>query len=639
MAYTKQTWEDAPSTDTPISAARLGVMEEGIETAHELAEAAQADADAAQSTANSAGSVATAAASAAVTAQTTANNAATAAATAQTTANAKAAKTDVQITVAHGTDPNVARPSGYASVRWVGTATPANKVDGDDWVNPDAPLVATVEDTDALDTRLTDVESLSATNAAGLTAQLASIETIEDLLSGVQIYYPGDAIPETPPARSIFFEDAEVTPDAPATPSGFNLTPGVGTLAGAWTALTGGTFTSYEYRVRNNNTGIWSSWVSTGTTASFSAISAPAGVSHTVEVRAVNSGVYSPSVATDTDTPTGSADTTPPSLPTGLAATPGPASMTLSWTDPADSDLDVIKIWMAPTGETLVHVDTVAAGTESWFQEALTIEEFDFALSAVDQTGNETATKTSIVSETPDEEGGGGPDPYALTYAATTPLFDYVAADLGLADEALVSTWEGRQGPDLVGSGTARPSYLTSVAALGSKPAVDYRGDDILQGALASVHEGPFTLFIVSVIDSHTTTGVTVGTSNATTPLSFHLEANSNGNYRVSGNSAAGTAVVKNFPVPAITDGVRYVRCVRCDGTNMKVREVADAGWGTGENGIPTAYVSYVRTGARRQDGSNYFDGKIARITGYGSSLSDSDCVSILGELSTMFGG
>lgn len=33
MAYAKQTWHDAPATDTPISAARLGYMEDGIEVA------------------------------------------------------------------------------------------------------------------------------------------------------------------------------------------------------------------------------------------------------------------------------------------------------------------------------------------------------------------------------------------------------------------------------------------------------------------------------------------------------------------------------------------------------------------------------------------------------------------------------
>lgn len=47
-AYTKQTWVDAPATTTPISAARLNYLEEGIETAQETGEAAQVTATAAQ---------------------------------------------------------------------------------------------------------------------------------------------------------------------------------------------------------------------------------------------------------------------------------------------------------------------------------------------------------------------------------------------------------------------------------------------------------------------------------------------------------------------------------------------------------------------------------------------------------------
>lgn len=40
MPYTPQTWTDSPSTSTPISAARLGVMETGIQGAYALGESA-----------------------------------------------------------------------------------------------------------------------------------------------------------------------------------------------------------------------------------------------------------------------------------------------------------------------------------------------------------------------------------------------------------------------------------------------------------------------------------------------------------------------------------------------------------------------------------------------------------------------
>ena len=46
MPYTKQTWTDAPSTSTPISAARLNHVEDGVETAQNTAETAQTTATA-----------------------------------------------------------------------------------------------------------------------------------------------------------------------------------------------------------------------------------------------------------------------------------------------------------------------------------------------------------------------------------------------------------------------------------------------------------------------------------------------------------------------------------------------------------------------------------------------------------------
>lgn len=68
MAYTQQVWKDYPSGGTPISAARLNHMEQGIAAA-----ASTAAADAAQVTATQALSAANAAQATANTANTTAN--------------------------------------------------------------------------------------------------------------------------------------------------------------------------------------------------------------------------------------------------------------------------------------------------------------------------------------------------------------------------------------------------------------------------------------------------------------------------------------------------------------------------------------------------------------------------------------
>ncbi len=37
--------------------------------------------------------------------------------------------------VNHGATAGTARPTGYASVEWVGSVSPTNAVDGDTWVN------------------------------------------------------------------------------------------------------------------------------------------------------------------------------------------------------------------------------------------------------------------------------------------------------------------------------------------------------------------------------------------------------------------------------------------------------------------------------------------------------------------------
>lgn len=80
MSYTKQTWADAPATSSPLSAARLGHIEDGIFNTDAAAAAAASAASSAGTAASSAASVAGSAATAAATASSDAAAAATAAA-------------------------------------------------------------------------------------------------------------------------------------------------------------------------------------------------------------------------------------------------------------------------------------------------------------------------------------------------------------------------------------------------------------------------------------------------------------------------------------------------------------------------------------------------------------------------------
>lgn len=94
MSYIKQTWADAPSTSTPLSAARLTHMEDGIAAADGAAVAASTAAAAAQSTADDAASAALAAQAAADSAASAASGAAADAAAAMTSGEVSAAIAD-----------------------------------------------------------------------------------------------------------------------------------------------------------------------------------------------------------------------------------------------------------------------------------------------------------------------------------------------------------------------------------------------------------------------------------------------------------------------------------------------------------------------------------------------------------------
>jgi hypothetical protein len=79
VTYVKQAWANGSAGGTPITAERLGYIETGVDVAHDLAEAAQADADLAQTAAAAAQTDADAAAAAAAAAQADADTAAAAA--------------------------------------------------------------------------------------------------------------------------------------------------------------------------------------------------------------------------------------------------------------------------------------------------------------------------------------------------------------------------------------------------------------------------------------------------------------------------------------------------------------------------------------------------------------------------------
>ena len=89
------------------------------------------------------------------------------------------------------------------------------------------------------------------------------------------------------------------------------------------------------------------------------------------------------------------ADTTPPAVPTGVTATPGPGQVTLNWTANTEADLAGYRILrngvqVASLGDVTSYVSSGLLSTQS----------YSFVVRAVDTTGN-VSGDSATVSATP----------------------------------------------------------------------------------------------------------------------------------------------------------------------------------------------------------------------------------------------
>jgi hypothetical protein len=94
-------------------------------------------------------------------------------------------------------------------------------------------------------------------------------------------------------------------------------------------------------------------------------------------------------------------DTFPPAVPTGLASLGGPGTVTLSWNPNRETDFFGYKIWRRAEGGADFVLLTARPIPENAYADG-SVEKgrrYDYAISAVDQTGNESG-RSAVVSET-----------------------------------------------------------------------------------------------------------------------------------------------------------------------------------------------------------------------------------------------
>jgi hypothetical protein len=120
------------------------------------------------------------------------------------------------------------------------------------------------------------------------------------------------------------------------------------------------------------------------------------GIAYVFTIKAVDASGNESQGGTVSATP---GDTTPPAEVTGLIGTPSDGAVTLTWTDPADGDLDHIEIsWTG--GSVTVEKSTAEDRSNSKTIDGLTNRiAYAFTVKAVDASGNESQGET--VSATP----------------------------------------------------------------------------------------------------------------------------------------------------------------------------------------------------------------------------------------------
>ncbi len=190
----------------------------------------------------------------------------------------------------------------------------------------------------------------------------------------------------------------------PARPTGLTATTGdaSGEVDLSWTDPDDDTITSYEYLIRSGGT--WTSVPIPGSdadTTSYTVTGLTDGTEYTFQIRARVGSIQSFASASATATPLNPAG---PAKPTGLTATAGNQLVTLSWTDPKNSDITKYQ-YRQGTGDPVswggwTDFATSDATTTTRAIDGLTNgTEYSFQIRAV--AGTEFGAMSDTVSESP----------------------------------------------------------------------------------------------------------------------------------------------------------------------------------------------------------------------------------------------
>jgi hypothetical protein len=342
---------------------------------------------------------------------------------------------------------------------------------------------------------------------------------------------------------------SDTTP--PSDVAGLNATAGNGTASLTWTDPTDSDLALIEISWTPDGPSTPQS-VNTGT-QSYPATGLTNGTPYTFTVKAVDSSGNRSAGVTATATPDSSIaeDTTPPANVSSLSATAGNEAVTLTWTNPTDSDLAFIEITWTPGGTT---PETVSNVTQTYTASSLAGgTSYIFTVKAVDTSGNRntgataTATPTASVkkitfTDIPGEATGQEASIAIASSLANLQAGTYVAYGSGtISGDSLTITLKDNSGSDWTGSGVfyigGRMGERSSVYTNGGTTPVAYA----ISSETSTISVKLFMAESPSFVGTWIGTGGVITFNNDNTWVMGGIQA-VKGTYTPTGNTAAITA-------------------------------------------------------------------------------------------------
>jgi fibronectin type 3 domain-containing protein len=269
---------------------------------------------------------------------------------------------------------------------------------------------------------------------------------------------PGQSVSAIVPS-SVLTPDTTTAPAKPGAPSGLSATGGNAKVSLSWTAASGAT--SYQLSRSTTNNGPYTAVGSAVTTTSGSDSTVTNGKTYYYVVTATNSAGVSPNSNQASATPTAPAK---PGAPSGLSATGGNASVSLSWT--AVSGATSYQLSRSTTkGGPYTSVGSAVTTTSSSDATVTNGTTYYYVVTATNSAG--TSPNSNEASATPKLPAPGAPTSLSATGGNASVSLSWTAASGATSYQLSRSTTKG--GPyTAVGSAVTTTSGTDSTVTNGT---------------------------------------------------------------------------------------------------------------------------------------------------------------------------